>query len=448
MSTPVLSIFNTFSRTKERFQPADPKAVRFYVCGVTIYDHCHVGHARAYVAFDVIRRTLLHRGFGVKFVQNFTDIDDKIIRRAAEAGESISDLTRRFEDSFFADMDALGILRADLYPKATQHIAEMITLITTLIQNGAAYAVDGDVYFKVDAFPNYGNLSKKVLKDLIAGARVDVSEKKQSPLDFALWKSAKTGEPAWESPWGMGRPGWHIECSAMAMKALGPQIDIHAGGEDLIFPHHENEIAQSEAATHLPFSKYWIHNGFVTMKDEKMSKSSGNFVTIRQILDRFSGETLRFFLLRSHYRAPLSFSYDAMTEAKTAYTRLQNAARLPATTPDSSAIPEFVTRFDSAMSDDFNYAEAIGVLFDLAHHAQKTGEGVTTLNTLGQVLGLFHEAATQINALPTEVTAFIAARADARKSKDFAKSDTLRDAILALGYTIEDTPDGVRCKKV
>ncbi len=317
-------LYNTLSGKKEVFVPSNPPEVTFYTCGVTSYDYCHVGHARVYVVFDCIRRHLAYRGYSVRFVQNFTDIDDKIIKRSNELGEDWRSLTDRFIAACLEDLVALNVLPAESYPRATAYIDQMQALISVLIDKKAAYVAGGDVYFSVAAFPDYGKLSKKVLEDLVAGSRVGVSDIKKDPLDFVLWKSAKPGEPSWESPWGAGRPGWHIECSAMVLSSFGETIDIHAGGQDLIFPHHENEICQSECATGKSFSRYWLHNGFVTIRDEKMAKSAGNFFTIRDLLAKYSGEVVRFFLLKTHYRSPLGFSLEGLDESAQALSRLQH----------------------------------------------------------------------------------------------------------------------------
>ena len=443
-------LYNTLTAKKEKFIPLNPSEVTFYTCGITSYDYCHVGHARVYVVIDCIRRHLAYRGYRVRYVQNFTDIDDKIIKRAAELGESWESLTTRFILACLEDLQSLYVLPAESYPRATAYIGEMQSLIATLIQKGAAYVSEGDVYFSVAAFPEYGKLSKKILEDLISGSRVEVSDMKRNPLDFVLWKSAKPGEPFWESPWGKGRPGWHIECSAMVLAALGPSIDIHAGGQDLIFPHHENEICQSECATGHPFARYWMHNGFVTIRDEKMAKSAGNFFTIRDILQTYSGEVIRFFLLKTHYRSPLGFSLEGLDEAQQALSRLHHTRKLVGEWPDPeerhvTECAGFRTRFEEAMDDDFNTAGAIGVLFDLnkymhTHHVNAGG----VLTELGRLLGLFGDVSIADTA-PDAAIHMMEARKAAKHNRDYAEADRLRDAVLAqFGIVIEDVKDGYR----
>ncbi len=372
-----LSVFNTMGSRKEPFVPLVPGKVRMYVCGVTVYDLCHIGHARANVAFDIIVRYLRHAGYDVTYVRNFTDIDDKILRKANQEGIPFAAVTKKYIDAFYEDFDRLGLLRPDVEPKATEHIPEIVALVARLVREGKAYEVGGDVYYSVKGFPGYGKLSGKNVEDLRAGARVDVDERKNDPLDFALWKASKPGEPAWESPWGPGRPGWHIECSAMSMKHLGETFDIHGGGKDLVFPHHENEIAQSEAATGKPFARYWLHNGFVNVNNEKMSKSLGNFFTLRDVLAQVKPEVLRFFLASSHYRSPIDYSDQSLTEAKAGLDRLYRvkekaeacraAGAAPSPIPSGEEVAPLLTapaRFGEAMDDDFNTAAALGHLFD------------------------------------------------------------------------------------
>ncbi len=443
-------LYNTLTAKKEEFIPLNPPEVTFYTCGITSYDYCHVGHARVYVVFDCIRRHLAYRGYRVRYVQNFTDIDDKIIKRAAELGESCESLTTRFIAACLEDLHALNILPAEAYPKATAYIVEMQALIGTLIQKGAAYVSEGDVYFSVSAFPEYGKLSKKILEDLISGSRVDVSDIKRNQLDFVLWKSAKPDEPFWESPWGKGRPGWHIECSAMVLASFGQTIDIHAGGQDLIFPHHENEICQSECATGKPFATYWLHNGFVTIRDEKMAKSAGNFFTIRDILQKYSGEVIRFFLLKTHYRSPLGFSLEGLDEAQQALSRLHHTQRLAVDWPDPAAhqaaeCAVFRTRFEEAMDDDFNTAGAIGVLFDLNKyiHTHHINAGLL-LTELGRLLGLFGEVSTA-DVVPEAALSMMEARKMAKQNRDYAEADRLRERVLSeFGIVIEDVKDSYR----
>ena len=489
-----LRVYNTLSRQKEAFEPLTGGEVRMYVCGVTVYDLSHVGHARSGIVFDVIRRYLAFRGFRVRFVKNYTDVDDKIIRRAQEQGVSATDISERYIAEFSRDMAALGVLPADAEPKATEHIAEMIALIEQLIAGGFAYAIDGDVYFEIARFPEYGKLSGKPLDELLAGARVDVDERKRDPRDFALWKSAKPGEPAWPSPWGPGRPGWHIECSAMSLKHLDQpprdpraSFDIHGGGEDLIFPHHECEIAQSEAATGKTFASYWIHNGFVNLGTEKMSKSLGNTLLIREVVKRHDPDALRLWLLGTHYRHPVDFSEERLGEAGRALGRLRGlvdeaerlsgagtgewfGGRLEVGDPNAwlAALddPEliqhaepYVESFLASMDDDFNTAGAVAALFDLSrelhryHDAAPLTEarvraftnGVRLLIRLGRALGLFQSAAprTDVEAgLATRVEQLVAEREAARKRRDFARADELRRQIAELGATVEDTPTG------
>ena len=470
-----MQVYNTLSRRKEEFVPLKPNEVNMYVCGVTVYDYCHLGHARAYLVFDMIRRYLSHKGCQVNYIQNFTDIDDKIIRKAGETGQDYQAVTEKFIQEYFTDFDRLGILRAAEYPKATEHISEIIALIETLVRKGHAYNVNGDVYYDVASFPQYGKLSGRKLDDNEAGARVAVDETKKNPLDFALWKAAKAGEPSWPSPWGQGRPGWHIECSVMSMHKLGQSFDIHGGGQDLIFPHHENEIAQSEAATGQQYVKYWLHNGFVNIDNEKMSKSLGNFFTIRDVLQKYDPEVLRFFVLSTHYRSPINFSEEQLVEAKKGLEKLYQAVAQTTPTPSalstaplplgkgsqhppvaSGDIPpckggttsssdhsSFEKEFFAYMDDDFNSAGAIGVLFKLAKI--HTAESAQVLQKLGGILGLLQNAQkTQTNqtAIPAEITALAEQRLLAKKNKDFALSDKLRAEITEKGYNIKDTAQG------
>jgi cysteinyl-tRNA synthetase len=461
-----------------------------YVCGVTVYDLSHIGHARSAIVFDVIRRYLAFRGYAVTFVKNFTDVDDKIIRRAQQEGVSASEISQRYIEEFSRDMAAVGVLAPDVEPKATDHLPQMIALIERLVAGGFAYVVDGDVYFEIARFPAYGRLSGKNLDELLAGARVDVDERKRDPRDFALWKATKPGEPAWPSPWGPGRPGWHIECSAMAMHYLGPSFDIHGGGEDLIFPHHECEIAQSEAATGTPpFARWWMHNGFVNLGAEKMSKSLGNTLLIREVVKRHPADALRLWLLGTHYRHPVDFSEDRLMEAGRALERLRGlvgeAQRLSppgiggwygrgleagateawlAEIGDGELIGpagSSVDGFLEAMDDDFNTPGALAALFDLGrelHRYRDAGplagarvtafaNGVRLLARLGQSLGLFQQPA---SGMPSDVAALVqplvAAREEARKQRNFKRADELRQAIVALGATVEDTPTGPKVK--
>ncbi|MDR1324180.1 MAG: cysteine--tRNA ligase [Candidatus Margulisbacteria bacterium] len=450
-----MQVYNTLNRRKEEFVPLKPHEVNMYVCGVTVYDYCHLGHARAYIVFDMIRRYLLHKGYQVNYIQNFTDIDDKIIRKANESGQSHQEITEKFIREYFADFDRLGILRATDYPKATEHIADIIAAIETLVQKGHAYAVNGDVYYDVTSFPQYGKLSGRKFTDNEAGARVAIDDAKKNPLDFALWKAAKPGEPAWPSPWGEGRPGWHIECSAMSMKKLGRSFDIHGGGQDLIFPHHENEIAQSEGATGQSYVKYWLHNGFVNINDEKMSKSLGNFFTIRDILKKYSPETLRFFVLSTHYRSPINFSEEQLIEAQKGLDRLYQAVWENTSSADIERsrnvrdYASFEKEFMDYMDDDFNSAGALGALFNLATVANRdhSPQAAALLKKLGGILGLL-QAEKKSAEIPAAITALADQRAAAKKNKDFALADKLRAEITAKGYAIKDTTQGFVLSKL
>jgi cysteinyl-tRNA synthetase len=458
----MLQIYNSLTRRKAPFTPIEPGKVRMYVCGMTVYDFCHLGHARVLVAFDVVYRYLRRAGFDVTYVRNITDIDDKIIRRAEENGEPIAALTARFIDAMHEDAAALGILPPDDEPRATGHMAEIQTMIARLIDNGHAYVADnGDVYYAVASFAGYGKLSGKDPQDLRAGARVEVGEAKRDPLDFALWKAAKPGEPAWESPWGSGRPGWHIECSAMSTCCLGNHFDIHGGGADLQFPHHENEIAQSEGATGEPFVNVWMHNGFVRVNEEKMSKSLGNFFTVREILARYQAEEIRYFILTSHYRSPLNYDDEHLENARAALTRLYTALRGLASV-DPAGGEAFRARFDAAMDDDFNTPEALAVLFDLAREinrvrlddpAAATGLAAE-LRVLGGVLGLLGQdpeaylrAGGDSALSDIDIDALIQRRADARKARDFAEADRIRDQLQAAGIVLEDGAGGTSWRR-
>jgi cysteinyl-tRNA synthetase len=458
----MLQIYNSLTRRKAPFTPIEPGKVRMYVCGMTVYDFCHLGHARVLVAFDVVYRYLRRAGFDVTYVRNITDIDDKIIRRAEENGEPIAALTARFIDAMHEDAAALGILPPDDEPRATAHMAEIQTMIARLIDNGHAYVADnGDVYYAVASFAGYGKLSGKDPQDLRAGARVEVGEAKRDPLDFALWKAAKPGEPAWESPWGSGRPGWHIECSAMSTCCLGNHFDIHGGGADLQFPHHENEIAQSEGATGEPFVNVWMHNGFVRVNEEKMSKSLGNFFTVREILARYQAEEIRYFILTSHYRSPLNYDDEHLENARAALTRLYTALRGLASV-DPAGGEAFRARFDAAMDDDFNTPEALAVLFDLAREinrvrlddpAAATGLAAE-LRVLGGVLGLLGQdpeaylrAGGDSALSDIDIDALIQRRADARKARDFAEADRIRDQLQAAGIVLEDGAGGTSWRR-
>lgn len=480
-----MKIFNTMTGKKEDFMPLSGNKVGIYACGVTVYDYCHIGHARSAIVFDVITRYFRHRGFNVKFVRNFTDIDDKIIKRSNEEGIPWDAVAAKYIGEYYADMDRLGVSRADVEPKATEHISEMIEVIKALIAGNHAYELEGSVYFSVETFPEYGKLSKKDLNDLLAGARVDVEEKKKDPADFALWKASKEGEPWWESPWGKGRPGWHIECTAMAIKHLGESIDIHGGGADLIFPHHENEIAQSEAYTGKIFAKYWVHNGFITIDKEKMSKSLGNFFTIREILDKYDPEVVRLFLLSSHYRSPIEFSQEQLRDAELSLDRyystmerinefLSQPADEQAKAKKSSAqatnfeqmLESFMSRFEEAMDDDFNTAMAAGHIFELIREINKfldskpSGAAAAALieraksilGTAGNIFNLFNRTPAQwnidllrskkISLSEAKIQQKIIDRQSARQGKDWATADAIRKELEEKGVLLEDKRDG------
>ncbi len=468
----MLAIHNTLTGRKEPFTPMVPGKVRLYVCGMTVYDYCHLGHARVMVVFDVVTRYLRARGFEVTYVRNITDIDDKIIRRAAEAGEDIALLTERYIRFMDEDAEVLGVLKPDLEPRATRHIEVMTRMIERLLTRGHAYlGKNGDVYYRVASFPEYGKLSGKRITELRAGARVEPDEAKDDPLDFVLWKQAKPGEPHWASPWGPGRPGWHIECSAMSTHCLGDSFDIHGGGQDLQFPHHENEIAQSEGATGQPFARVWMHNGFVKVEEEKMSKSLGNFFTVREVLRRYHPEEVRYFILTSHYRSPLNYSQDNLEHARQAMTRLYLALRdapgddAPGDGEEEAGEDGFEQRFHEAMDDDFNTPEALAVLFDLAREVNRAHDGdrkaaarlAVRLRRLAGVLGLLQappehylrEGAREGEAglADAEVEHWITRRAEARARKDWQEADRIRVRLAAAGVVLEDGPEGTRWRR-
>lgn len=473
---PMTTIYNTLTRQKEPFAPIDPENVRMYVCGMTVYDYCHLGHARVMVVFDMIARWLRECGYPLTYVRNITDIDDKIIARAAENGETIGELTARFIQAMHEDADALGVLRPDIEPKATENIPQMIAMIETLIQNGKAYpAANGDVYYAVREFAAYGQLSGKSLDDLRAGERVEVDGFKRDPLDFVLWKAAKAGEPAWESPWGNGRPGWHIECSAMSENLFGDTFDIHGGGADLQFPHHENEIAQSvgasghtcghdHAQTHHGQSiashvKYWLHNGFIRVDGEKMSKSLGNFFTIREVLKQYDPEVVRFFILRAHYRSPLNYSDAHLDDAKGALTRLYTTLKNtpPADPMPSEADDDYTRRFYVAMNDDFDTVKAVAVLFELAGEVNKTNDAQLAgcLKALGGIIGLLQRDPTEFlqggaasdGLSNEEIEDLIAWRKQARSDKNWAESDRIRDLLNEHKIILEDNAGGTTWRR-
>jgi cysteinyl-tRNA synthetase len=481
----VMRIYNTLTARKEELVPLTPGRIGMYACGVTVYDLCHIGHARSAIVFDVLKRYLGFRGLEVKYVRNFTDVDDKIIRRAKEEGTAWDAVARKYTDEYYRDMDRLGVERADVEPRATEHIPEMIAIVKALVDKGYAYSIGGDIYFEVKKFSGYGKLSKRDIDDMLAGARVEVDERKRSPMDFALWKSSKEGEPSWDSPWGPGRPGWHIECTAMSMKHIGETFDIHGGGADLIFPHHENELAQSEAYTGKPFVKYWVHNGFITIDKEKMSKSLGNFFTIREILDTFDPEVVRFFLLSTHYRSPIEFSDESLREAEASIDRyyttvirmddfLNEVKDQAKTSAEEKALEEglsgFTEKFQAAMDDDLNTAQAMGHIFEIirevnryldtkpsGHKARElAAKAKEQLRVTGNVLSLFtrkpdewYEALMRTKRIPytkEEILGKIEERRDARLNKDWAKADAVRKELEAQGVILEDKKDGTAWK--
>jgi len=474
-----LSIFNTLNRRKEEFRPLNPPQVGMYVCGVTVYDLCHIGHARSLVVFDVIYRYLLWEGYRVRYVRNFTDLDDKIIARASSEGVTFRDVAERYIEAFYSDTDPLGLKRPTVEPRATEHIPEMIEMVKALLSKGHAYVAEGDVYFSVESFPGYGKLSGRSIEQLLAGARVEPDPKKRNPLDFALWKASKPGEPWWDSPWGRGRPGWHLECSVMSQKYLDETLDIHGGGQDLIFPHHENEIAQSEAATGKPFVRYWLHNGFVEIRGSKMSKSLGNIVTIRDILKEYHPEALRLFLLSRHYRSPVDYSPERLRESERALERLYGLLSRAEESLDGGAstggdwgkvlglLDDLPRRFREAMNDDFNTPRALAPFFELAREVNRVSEEgplprevaervLEVFSPLGEVLGLFAQSPRaffeerrrkRLQALPIsleEIERLVAERAEARRRKDWARADRIRDQLASYGIRLQDTPEGTR----
>jgi cysteinyl-tRNA synthetase len=466
----MLKIYNTLARRKQNFVPIEPGRVRMYVCGMTVYDYCHLGHARVMVVFDMVQRWLRASGFELTYVRNITDLDDKIIRRALENGETIGELTQRFIGYMDEDAAALGVQKPDHEPRATQYIGGMLDMIGALQGKGLAYqAASGDMNYSVRKFPGYGKLSGKTLDELRAGERVETDPSKHDPLDFVLWKRAKEGEPFWESPWGAGRPGWHLECSVMSSKLLGAHFDIHGGGQDLQFPHHENEIAQSEGAHGDVFVNYWMHNGFVRVEDEKMSKSLGNFFTIREVLKQYDAEVVRFFILRAHYRSPLNYSDQHLDDAKSAlarlYTALKGAPRAGGAIDWSDA---YAARFHAAMDDDFNTPEAVAVLFELANEVNKAADDgkAALLRALGGVLGLLQRDATEFLQRPQDagarlagaaatpdacslerIAALIQERAAAKKGRNYAEADRIRRELLDAGVVLEDTPQGTTWRR-
>ena len=464
-----MKVYNSLTRQKEEFIPNNPDEVKVYVCGPTVYNFFHLGNARPFVVFDTLRRYLKYIGYNVNFVQNFTDVDDKIINRAKEEGISAPEVSEKYIKEYFDDAKALNIVPADTHPRVSENIQQIIEFVETLIEKGYAYEVDGDVYYSTRKFKDYGKLSKQNIEELEAGARIAVEEKKKDPLDFALWKARKEeSEIAWESPWGMGRPGWHIECSAMSRRYLGPTLDIHAGGQDLQFPHHENEIAQSEACNGVPFAKYWMHNAYITIDKEKMSKSLGNFFTVREIRERYKGEVIRYFLLSGHYRSPIDFNDNLMEMSKASLARFENARKNlefliekgeGQMTDDEKKVFEsydsYRAKFKEAMDDDLNTADAISAIFELVtaiNQAVKDGaskefaqKSLDTLLELTHVLGLLE--AEEDADVDDEIKKLVDEREAARAAKDFAKADQIRDELKAKGITLKDTPQGVQIIK-
>lgn len=453
-----MKIFNTLTRKKEEFVPIEPGKVKMYSCGPTVYNYFHIGNARPFIVFDTLRTYLEYLGYDVTFVQNFTDIDDKMIKKANEEGTTVKEVAERYIAEYFVDAKGLGIRPATVHPKATENIDAIIEIVEKLIATGHAYESQGDVYFATKSFEGYGKLSHQPLEELASGARVAVGEVKRDPMDFALWKAQKPGEPAWESPWGMGRPGWHIECSAMANRYLGKSIDIHSGGLDLTFPHHENEIAQSECANGCTFANYWMHNGFINVDNQKMSKSLGNFFTVREIAEQFPYEVVRFFMLSAHYRSPINFSRDLIESAQNALERLytcRNNLRFLTDTlsegegADTQAMESYRQKFKDAMDDDLNTADAISVLFELVRfvntEAPKTkkeaADWLALLTELSDVLGILKQ---EEASLDEEVEALIEERTQARKEKNWKRADEIRDQLKAMGVVLEDTPQGVK----
>jgi cysteinyl-tRNA synthetase len=467
-----LKIYNTMTRQLEEFQPLNAPKVTIYACGPTVYNYFHIGNGRAFLVYDMFRRYLEYKGYLVTFVQNLTDIEDKIINRAHEEGVTPDAISKKYSRAFYEDSAALGIMHADIHPRATDHIPEMLDLIQKLIAKGRAYESEGDVYYAVRAFDGYGKLSHRKLDEMKAGARINVDEKKKDPMDFALWKKAKPGEPFWESPWGPGRPGWHIECSAMSIRYLGETFDIHCGGEDLVFPHHENEIAQAEGATDKPFAKYWLHVAFLRMNGEKMSKSLGNFITVRDALKLYSAEAIRYFMLSSHYRSPLDFSDESLKEANAALQRAYNCleniklklASESVAEGDVPLLKDYVEKFEAAMDEDFNASQAMAVLFELVGALnQKLAEkklsaddlvflqsGEKTLRLFGSIFGLFggQVAKEDEGTLDGVVKLLIQLRQEARARKDYATGDNIRNQLTALGISLEDSPKGTHWKKI
>lgn len=464
-----MQIYNTMTRRKEELVPLKPGEISIYVCGPTVYSFIHIGNARPLIVFDTLRRYLEYRGYKVKFVQNFTDVDDKVIRRANEDGCSIRDVAEKYIAEYYKDAEALNVKKATVAPRATEHMDEIISLIKSLIEKGHAYPADnGDVYFAVRSYDSYGKLTGQSIESLESGARIDPGEHKRDPLDFALWKSAKPGEPSWDSPWGKGRPGWHIECSAMSMSILGETFDIHAGGKDLIFPHHENEIAQSEACTGKPFARYWMHNGHINIEGQKMSKSVGNFRNVRDIISEFDPNVLRLFMLSAHYASPINFRRELMEQTAAAYERLCTAReRLreaqTANNPNAeeegafaAALEGYKQSFIEAMDDDLNTADAIGVLFELVravntfvtekHSKAAIDNAARAFDELTDVLGISTDAKSE--EFPEEAVRLLNERTEARAAKNWALADELRNRLAQLGFAVEDSKQGAKLKRI
>ncbi|MGI6728581.1 MAG: cysteine--tRNA ligase [Anaerovoracaceae bacterium] len=462
-----MKIYNTLTRKKEEFIPMNDREIKIYVCGPTVYNYFHIGNARPFVVFDTLRKYLEYKGKNVNFVQNFTDVDDKIINKAKEEGLSPGEISEKYIEEYYKDVEALNVKKATVHPKVTENMNEIISFVRDLIDKGYAYEIDGDVYYSTRKFQEYGKLSKQNIEDLESGARIEIGEKKHDPLDFALWKARKSeDEIAWKSPWGMGRPGWHIECSVMSTKYLGETIDIHAGGQDLTFPHHENEIAQTEAKTGKPFANYWMHNGYITIDNEKMSKSKGNFFTVRDIRKQYDGEVIRYFLLSGHYRNPINFSEELMEQSKNSLARMRNAkANLihliengkgsitEAEKAELENLKKYREKFVEAMEDDLNTADAISTVFELikdintyvkdGSSKEFANESLSLLEELTGVLGLLRNRE-EADDLDTEIQKLIEERQTARKSRDFKRADEIRDILKEKGITLKDTPQGVQ----
>ncbi|HHY77030.1 MAG TPA: cysteine--tRNA ligase [Clostridiales bacterium] len=464
-----MKIYNTMTRKKEEFVPLVPGEVKMYSCGPTVYNYFHIGNARPFIIFDILRNYLEYKGYKVTFVQNFTDVDDKIIRRAKEEGVTEKEVADKYIEEYFKDAEGLGIKRANYHPRVTEMIPDIIEVIKKIMDRGFAYVVDGDVYFDTQKYKEYGKLSKQNMEELEAGARIEVGEQKKHPMDFALWKKQKPGEPAWDSPWGPGRPGWHIECSAMAMKYLGETIDIHSGGQDLIFPHHENEIAQSEAATGKPFARYWMHNGFININNEKMSKSAGNFFTVRDISKLYDLEVVRLFMISSHYRSPINFSKDLLDSTKNSLERLyiakNNLLHLMANAEDKeeneddkafrNRLSTYRDRFIEAMDDDLNTADAVAVIFDLVRDINSNINESSSKSLIKAAYDMFTELTgilrivnKEEEKLDDEIERLIEERQKARKEKNWALADKIRDDLKKRGIILEDTPQGVKWRRI